>query len=87
VTISVLAIFAVDTIQTAPETFTSIIALGVLSVVLDALVRRGRHRRPQGRAGERDSGGRATQGSASAPEHNPEHGDPAPTLQAVGGRR
>ena len=48
VTISVLALFAVDTIQTAPETFTSIIALGVLSVVLDALVRRGRHRRSPG---------------------------------------
>jgi len=47
----VLGFFAVDTFQTAPETFIAIIALGLLAVVLDAVVQR--HRRaslpPQGR--------------------------------------
>ena len=46
VTAIVLGFFAVDTLQTAPETFTSIIALVLLSVVLDALVRRGRRAGP-----------------------------------------
>ena len=48
VTATVLAFFAVDTLETAPETFGAIIAIGLLSVVLDALVRRGRpdRRRP-----------------------------------------
>lgn len=45
ITIAVIAIvlgfFAVDTIQTAPETFTAIILLGGLAIGLDALVRRG----------------------------------------------
>ena len=36
----VLGFFAVDTFQTAPETFTAIILLGLLAIVLDALVRR-----------------------------------------------
>jgi amino acid transporter len=36
----VLGFFAVDTIQTAPETFTAIILLGLLAIVLDDLVRR-----------------------------------------------
>ena len=36
----VLGFFAVDTVQTAPETFTAIILLGLLAVVLDAMVRR-----------------------------------------------
>ncbi len=39
----VLGFFAVDTVQTSPETFTAIILLGLLAIVLDALVRR--HRR------------------------------------------
>ena len=50
VTATVLAFFAVDTLQTAPETFGAIIAIGLLSVVLDTLVRRGRpDRRPPNR--------------------------------------
>lgn len=36
----VLGFFAVDTVQNAPETFTAILLLGVLAIVLDALVRR-----------------------------------------------
>jgi amino acid transporter len=36
----VLGFFAVDTVQTSPETFTAIILLGLLAVVLDAMVRR-----------------------------------------------
>jgi amino acid transporter len=36
----VLGFFAVDTVQTAPETFTAIVLLGLLAIVLDALVRR-----------------------------------------------
>ena len=43
VTRIVLGFFAVDTIQTAPETFTAIILLGLLAVILDALVRRHHH--------------------------------------------
>lgn len=38
----VLGFFAVDTVQNAPETFTAIILLGLLAIVLDALVRRNR---------------------------------------------
>ena len=45
VTATVLAFFAVDTLQTAPETFGAIIAIGLLSIILDALVRRGRRHR------------------------------------------
>lgn len=41
-TATVLGFFAVNTLKTAPETFTAILALGLLSVVLDAVVRRGR---------------------------------------------
>lgn len=44
VTSIVLAFFAVDTARNAPETFTAIIAITVLSVILDALFR---HPRPQ----------------------------------------
>jgi amino acid transporter len=36
----VLGFFAVDTLQTAPETFTAIIVLGLLAIALDAMVRR-----------------------------------------------
>ncbi|HET7429318.1 MAG TPA: APC family permease [Gaiellales bacterium] len=43
VTSIVLAFFAVDTARNAPETFTAIIAITVLSVILDALFR---HPRP-----------------------------------------
>jgi amino acid transporter len=46
----VLAFFAVDTLQTAPETFIAIILLGVLAIVLDAVVRRGQHRDAAARA-------------------------------------
>ena len=42
----VLGFFAVDTVQTAPETFTAIILLGLLAIALDALVRRSQHHRP-----------------------------------------
>jgi amino acid transporter len=43
----VLGFFAVDTIQTAPETFTAIILLGLLAIGFDAIVRRpGRSPRP-----------------------------------------
>ena len=42
----VLGFFAVDTFQTAPETFIAIILLGVLAIALDAGVRRGRHQQP-----------------------------------------
>ena len=38
----VLGFFAIDTLEHAPETFIAIVALGVLAIVLDALVRRGR---------------------------------------------
>jgi amino acid transporter len=38
----VLGFFAVDTLKTAPETFTAIVLLGLLAVVLDAVVR-GQH--------------------------------------------
>ncbi len=43
VTATVLVFFAIDTLDTAPETFVAIIGIGLLSVVLDAVVRR----RPQ----------------------------------------
>ena len=36
----VLGFFAVDTVQNAPETFTAIVLLGLLAIVLDAIVRR-----------------------------------------------
>lgn len=42
----VLGFFAVDTFQTAPETFAAIILLGLLAIVLDAAVRRGQHEPP-----------------------------------------
>jgi len=42
----VLGFFAVDTFRTAPETFTAIIRLGLLAIVLDALVRDGQHHPP-----------------------------------------
>ena len=36
----VLGFFAVDTLQTAPETFTALGLLGFLAIALDAIVRR-----------------------------------------------
>ena len=42
----VLGFFAVDTIQNAPETFIAIIALGLLAVGLDAVVRHGHRDEP-----------------------------------------
>ncbi len=53
VTAIVLGFFAVDTLQNAPETFTAIIGLGLVSVALDALVRHGRRDPPQPPAQER----------------------------------
>jgi len=46
VTATVLGFFAVDTLQTAPETFTAIILLALLAIILDTLVRRGHHHHP-----------------------------------------
>jgi amino acid transporter len=46
VTAVVLVFFAVDTLDNAPETFGAIIGIGLLSIVLDALVRRGRRQAP-----------------------------------------
>ena len=40
VTAVVLAFFAVDTLRNAPETFTAIIAIGLLSVILDLIWKR-----------------------------------------------
>ena len=40
VTAVVLAFFAVDTLHNAPETFTAIIAIGLLSVILDFIWKR-----------------------------------------------
>ena len=40
VTAVVLAFFAVDTLQNEPETFTAIIAIGLLSVILDFIWKR-----------------------------------------------
>ncbi len=45
----VLGFFAVDTIQTAPETFTTIVVLILVAIGLDAFVRRGQRRRPSQR--------------------------------------
>ena len=42
ITATVLAFFAIDTLQNAPETFVAIIAIGLLAVAFDALGRRGR---------------------------------------------
>ena len=42
----VLAFFAVDTFRNAPETFAAIVVLTVLAVLLDALWKRSRDRRP-----------------------------------------
>jgi amino acid transporter len=42
----VLGFFAVDTLQNEPATFVAIIALGVLSIVLDAIVRHGHRPKP-----------------------------------------
>jgi amino acid transporter len=44
VTVVVLLAFAADTVRNAPQTFTAMIAIGVLAVVLDALVRSHRSR-------------------------------------------
>jgi amino acid transporter len=41
VTAIVLGFFAVDTFQNAPQTFTAIIAIGIVAVILDALSRHG----------------------------------------------
>jgi amino acid transporter len=46
VTAIVLGFFAVDTIQTAPDTFIAIILLGLLAIILDAVFRRAKHQQP-----------------------------------------
>ena len=43
VTAIVLAFFAVDTLRNAPETFSAIVAIALLSVVLDFVWKRSRH--------------------------------------------
>jgi uncharacterized membrane protein YoaK (UPF0700 family) len=45
-TVVVLAFFAVDTLRNSPETFVAIVALTVLSVLLDAVWKRKRHAPP-----------------------------------------
>jgi amino acid transporter len=50
VTAVVLAFFAVDTLNNEPETFVAIVAIAVLSILLDALWKRSRDSRPQGGA-------------------------------------
>jgi hypothetical protein len=40
VVLVVLLAFAIDTIRNAPQTFTAMIVIGVLAVVLDAVTRR-----------------------------------------------
>jgi len=42
VTVVVLAFFAVDTLRNAPETFTAIVAIGLLAIVLDVVWKRAR---------------------------------------------
>ena len=42
VTAVVLAFFAVDTLRNEPETFVAIIAIGLLSVILDLIWKRSR---------------------------------------------
>jgi amino acid transporter len=49
VTAVVLGFFAVDTLQKEPATFVAIVALGLLSVALDAIVRHGHHPTPSPR--------------------------------------
>jgi amino acid transporter len=44
VTVIVLAFFAVDTLRNAPETFTAIVAVTLLAVLLDSVWKRARHR-------------------------------------------
>jgi amino acid transporter len=41
VTATVLVAFSVDTVRNAPQTFVAMIAIGVLAVILDAVLRRG----------------------------------------------
>ena len=50
-TATVLAFFAVDTLRNAPETFTAIVAIGLLSVVLDLIWKRVRGAAPEHDAG------------------------------------
>ena len=54
VTAIVLAFFAVDTLQNAPETFTAIVAITLLAVVLDVLWKRKRPQLPEPAAAVRD---------------------------------
>jgi amino acid transporter len=59
VTAVVLAFFAVDTLNNEPETFVAIVAIAVLSILLDVLWKRGRDSRPRGGAVMASSGGPA----------------------------
>jgi amino acid transporter len=60
VTAVVLAAFAVDTLRNAPETFTAMLAIGLLAVVFDAVWR---SRRPGGSSGQTTPTPTAPQGT------------------------
>jgi len=50
VTLVVLAFFAVDTVRNAPQTFTAIVVVGALAVILDLVWKRARGEPPAGAA-------------------------------------
>ena len=50
VTATVLAFFAVDTLRNAPETFSAIVGIALLSVLLDFVWKRARNRGEGGEA-------------------------------------
>ena len=56
VTATVLAFFAADTLQNAPETFAAIVAIAGLSVVLDLVWKGGAAPRPRGSPAPVDAG-------------------------------
>jgi hypothetical protein len=60
VTATVLGFFAVDVLRNAPETFTAIVAIPLLSVVFDYLWKHGRD-------AQRRPGPSVTRGAATAP--------------------
>ena len=55
-TATVLAFFAVDTLRNAPETFSAIVGIALLSVLLDFLWKRARNRGEGGGAAEPSTG-------------------------------
>ena len=54
VTAVVLVFFAVDTLRNEPETFVAIVAIALLSIVLDLLWKRSRDARPRSGSRMRD---------------------------------